>query len=191
MLEEFHATEHVEHGGLLHPVAQGEELSGDSIMLGILFAFLRADMHNPLGRDSEVLIVESFFIPNGYQIEGAVLVRRHWLPVAVQKLDRRVVAVLGEKRYSLFTSFDLSEQLVDVGAFPDEVGSSRLHGLALLLILVILDYLSKLFKVNRLAGCILTLQYQMIIRACPMNKIWLEECPPRIFLSQTLLYASR
>jgi hypothetical protein len=163
MLEEFHATEHVEHGGLLHPVAQGEELSGDSIMLGILFAFLRADMHNPLGRDSEVLIVESFFIPNGYQIEGAVLVRRHRLPVAVQELDGCVVAVLGEERYCLFSSLDLSEQLVDISAFPDEVGCSSLHSLVLLLILVILNYLSKLFKVNRLARCILALKYQRII----------------------------
>ena len=83
MLEELHATEHVKHGRLLHPVAQREELSGDSIMLGIFLAFLWADMHDTLGRDSEVLIIESFFIPNGHQIERPILVRRHRLSVAV------------------------------------------------------------------------------------------------------------
>ena len=55
--------------------------------------------------------------------------------------------MLSKERYSLLTSLDLGEELVNVGAFPDEVGSPSLHGLVLLFIFIVLNDLPELFKV--------------------------------------------
>lgn len=54
-------------------------------------------MHNALSRDGEVLILERLVVFYLDEIVGAELVPRNWLSLAVDELDRGVVAMLSKE----------------------------------------------------------------------------------------------
>ncbi len=150
VLEELHASQDVEHGRLLHPLTQGEELGRHGIVLGVLLALLGTYMDYSLRGYGEILVIQVLLVPDCHEVEGTELVRGNGLPVTVEELDGRVAAVLGKEGNSLLSCLDLYEQLVDVGANADEVGLAGLLGLVLLLVLVVLYYLAELLEIDGL-----------------------------------------
>ena len=49
VFKEFHAGENIEHGGLLHPLAQREKFGWDNLTLGTSSTFFLDDMDHTLG----------------------------------------------------------------------------------------------------------------------------------------------
>jgi hypothetical protein len=49
VFKEFHAGEDIEHGGLLHPLAQREKFGWDNLTLGTSSTFFLDDMDHTLG----------------------------------------------------------------------------------------------------------------------------------------------
>jgi len=94
---------------------------------------------NALGRDRKVLLLERLVILYLDEIVGAELVAGYWLSLAVDELDRGVVAMLGKEGDGLLPGLDLGEKLPDVGAFADVISSSGLTSLVLAFILCLLD----------------------------------------------------
>ena len=112
VFEELHAREHIEHRGLLHPFAQGEELSRYKIELLASSAFFLADVDHTLRGNGEILTFErlfSFFIIwiDLNQVVRTKLVTRYWFPLAVDKFDWSVMTVFGEEGNSLLSGFNL------------------------------------------------------------------------------------
>lgn len=130
VLEELHASKHVEHGLLLHPVTESKELSWDSFKLVdflSLLSLFKADVDHTLSGNGKVLLLERLLVIDDDQVVWSELVTWDWLSVAVKELDWSAVAMLGEERDSLFSSFDLADKVVQVGTLGDEVGLSGLH----------------------------------------------------------------
>ena len=88
-------------------------------------------MDNALSRDGKLLILERLIILYLDEIVGAELIARNWLSLAVDEINRGVVAMLSKERDGLFAGLDLGEMLPDVGIFADVIGSSGLTSLVL------------------------------------------------------------
>lgn len=79
VLEEFHRGQNVEHGGLLHPFRQREELSrNDFSLVDALVTSTRlvsVDLDNTMRRDGEVLAIEGIIVifVNYYEVVGTEL----------------------------------------------------------------------------------------------------------------------
>lgn len=86
------------------------------------------------------------------------------LSVAVQKLNRGVVSVLGKERDRLLSCLDLQEQLVDVSASSYEVSGPSLHCLVLSLVFIVLDHLSESFKVDGFVHLVIFLVLQVDVK---------------------------
>jgi len=151
VLEEFHGCQYIEHGRLLHPFRQRQELSRNNILvINTLVASTRlvsVNLHHTVGGDGEVLVIENitvFVVIDYDEVVGTEFGDGNLGTVAVKELNWSVVAMLGEEGDSMLTSLDTLLDVVDLGILSNEVGLAELEGLILLLVLVVLDDFDKI-----------------------------------------------
>ena len=106
VLEEVHASEHVEHRRLLSPLTQREEFGWNGLMLGTSLSLFVGYVDHTLSGNSEIFLLKSLVIVDLDQIVWSELVSWHWLSLAVHELDWGVVTVLSEERDSLLASLN-------------------------------------------------------------------------------------
>ena len=142
MFEELHTRQHIEHCALAHPFRKGKELSGGALAQVIaLTVLLLKDLGHALGTNCVELLVQKFVVVLCNEVvrfEFGLLDRA---AIAVDELDRHVVAMFGKETDSSFTSFDPLVDVPDGGALLNEVGTALLSKVVLGAFLLLLDHL--------------------------------------------------
>lgn len=132
MLEEVHGSQHIEHGLLLHPVRETQELSGSwsvTTLAALSALLLVLNLHNTLSADREVLTVECFLVFNYDEVVGTVVGWGNRLAVAVEELDGHVGTMLSEEGDRLVASSDGRDHVPASSVLADEVCLAELGNL--------------------------------------------------------------
>jgi len=132
VFKEVHGREHIEHGLLLHPVRETQELGRWRHIVAftaLLALFLVLYLNNTLRTNRKVLTVKSLLVIDYDKIVGAVVSWGNRFAVTVKELDWHVCSMLCKERNSLVTCFDSLDHVPDGGVLANEVGLAQLSDL--------------------------------------------------------------